>query len=235
MKKKLVFFLFLAVFLTFLSVEAKIDFENQRQAMVKSQIEARGISDSRVLGAMRQVERDKFVPAVFRHLSYTDRPLSIGKGQTISQPFIVALMSECLALKGGERVLEIGTGSGYQAAILAKIAKEVYTIEIIPSLAQGAKKRLEEMGYKNIKVKIGDGFLGWPEFAPFDGIMVTCAPPEVPPPLIEQLKEGGRMVIPVGEFFQELKVLEKKKGKIIIRDVIPVRFVPMTGEGAEKE
>jgi len=210
------------------------DFKKEREAMVKCQIEARGVNDSRVLEAMLKVERDKFVPENVRLYSYADRPLPIGEGQTISQPFIVALMTEALNLKGDEKVLEIGTGSGYQAAILGELAKEVYTIEIVASLARQAEKLLKDLNYMNVKVKTGDGFLGWPEFAPFDGIIVTCAPPQVPPPLIEQLKEGGRMVIPVGEAFQELKLLEKRNGKIITRSIIPVRFVPMTGEGVQK-
>ena len=211
------------------------DFKKDREMMVKGQIEARGITDSRVLEAMRKVERDKFVPPKVRAYSYADRPLPIGEGQTISQPFIVAIMTEVLNLKGGEKVLEIGTGSGYQAAILSELAKEVYTIEIVPSLGRQAEKLLKELNYTNVKVKIGDGFLGWPEFAPFDGIIVTCAPLQVPLPLIEQLKEGGRMVIPVGEAFQELKFLEKRDGEIITRSIIPVRFVPMTGEGVKEQ
>lgn len=214
--------------------ETEEDFQKQREVMVRYQIEARGITNLRVLEAMRKVERHRFVPSEVRALAYTDGPLPIGEGQTISQPFIVALMTEALNLEGGEKVLEIGTGSGYQAAILAELAKEVYTIEIIPSLAEQAERRLKELNYKNIKVKIGDGFLGWKEFSPFDGIIVTCAPPQVPLPLIEQLKEGGRIVIPVGEEFQELKILEKKDGHIIEKGIIPVRFVPMTGEGVKK-
>jgi protein-L-isoaspartate(D-aspartate) O-methyltransferase len=160
--------------------------------------------------------------------------LPIGEGQTISQPYIVALMTELLELKGDEKVLEIGTGSGYQAAILAELAKEVYTIEIIEKLAQTAKERLEKLGYQNIKVKAGDGYLGWPEVAPFDAIIVTCAPPFIPEPLQEQLKEGGRMVIPVGTAYQELKLIRKEKGKIKVKAIIPVRFVPMTGEGVKR-
>lgn len=198
-----------------------------REDMVKTQIEARGVRDKRVLQAMRKVERHKFVPKKLRLLAYTDRPLPIGEGQTISQPYIVALMTEVLGLEGREKVLEVGTGSGYQAAVLAELCAHVYTIEILEPLARNAEALLEELGYENITVKCGDGFLGWKEYAPFDAIIVTCAPPEVPPPLFEQLKDGGRMVIPVGEFFQELRLIEKKEGKSITQDMIPVRFVPM--------
>lgn len=195
--------------------------------MVEEQIIARGIRDERVIQAMLKVERDQFVPENLRQFAYEDRPLPIGYGQTISQPYIVALMTSLLGLKGDEKVLEIGTGSGYQAAILAELTKEVYTIEIIPQLAKQAESRLKKLGYKNVKVKCGDGFEGWPEYAPFDCIIVTCAPEEIPPLLIQQLKEGGRMVIPVGKFWQELKLVVKENDKIKIKDIIPVRFVPM--------
>ncbi|MCX7699131.1 MAG: protein-L-isoaspartate(D-aspartate) O-methyltransferase, partial [Candidatus Goldbacteria bacterium] len=187
----------------------------------------------RVLSAMLKVERHKFVPVKFQKNAYDDNPLPIGYGQTISQPYIVALMTELLELKGNEKVLEIRTGSGYQAAILAELCKEVYTIEIIPELGKNAKKLLKELGYKNIKVKIGDGFVGWKEYAPYDGIIVTCAPKDIPQPLLEQLKEGGRLVIPVGDFYQELLLVKKINGKIIKQSIIPVIFVPMKGE-AEK-
>ena len=198
--------------------------------MVTYQIEARGVKDGRVLEVMRKVERHWFVPQELQHLSYEDTPLPIGEGQTISQPYIVALMTELLQLKGEEKVLEIGTGSGYQAALLAELAKEVYTIEILPTLASRAEKLLKDLGYKNIKVKCGDGYLGWPEFAPFDAIIVTCAPEHIPQSLIEQLAEGGRLVIPVGVSYQELKLLVKTAGKIEQKDIIPVRFVPMLRE-----
>jgi protein-L-isoaspartate(D-aspartate) O-methyltransferase len=202
-------------------------FKVRRENMVKTQIEARGIKDERVLEAMLKIERHKFVPEGLERLAYEDGPLPIGEGQTISQPYIVALMTELLKLKGDEKVLEIGTGSGYQAAILAELAKEVYTMEILSGLASKAEKLLHEMGYKNIRFKVGDGYLGWPEFATFDAIIVTCAPEEIPHPLIEQLAEGGRMVIPVGEGYQELKLLMKNQGKIQEHNTIPVRFVPM--------
>ena len=206
------------------------EFTRQRGLMVREQIEARGIKDKSVLGAMRKVKRHLFVPWAYRHLAYSDTPLPVGEGQTISQPYIVALMTELLALKGKEKVLEIGTGSGYQATILAELAKEVYTIEILEPLANRAKKLLKELGYSNVYIRHGDGFLGWPEFAPFEAIIVTCAPEEIPAPLIEQLAEGGRLVIPVGGFRQELKLVEKKKEKMLTKDIIPVRFVPMLRE-----
>lgn len=208
-------------------IQGEGEFIEMRREMVKTQIEARGVKDKRVLNAMLDVPRHRFVPAGYRNLAYTDQPLPIGEGQTISQPYIVAMMTELSRLKGGEKVLEIGTGSGYQAAILAELSKEVYTIEILEPLAVSAEKLLKEMGYKNIRVKCGDGYLGWPEYAPFDAIIVTCAPEHIPRPLIEQLAEGGRMVIPVGEFYQELKLIEKIKGKMKTTGIIPVRFVPM--------
>lgn len=204
------------------------DFFTQRKDMVELQIKRRGISDQRVLDAMLKVERHVFVPEDLKGFSYLDSPLPIGKGQTISQPYIVGLMTELGRIKDNDKVLEIGTGSGYQAAILAELSKEVYTIEIIPELARRAEDLLNGLGYKNIKVKEGDGYLGWPEYAPFDVIIVTCAPPNVPETLVGQLSEGGRMVIPVGgEANQILKVLIKKNGSIVEEEVIPVRFVPM--------
>jgi protein-L-isoaspartate(D-aspartate) O-methyltransferase len=205
-------------------------FAQKRKQMVENQIKARGIKDLRVLDAMFKVKRHLFVPSNIRHLAYEDCPLPIGEGQTISQPYIVALMTELLALKGTERVLEIGTGSGYQAAILAELVKEVYTIEILEPLARQSEGLLKELNYKNIKVKFGDGFLGWPEFAPFDGIIVTCAPEKIPPPLLEQLAEGGRLVIPVGIYWQDLKLVRKIKDSIKEADIVPVRFVPMLRE-----
>ncbi len=211
----------------------KGDYKTMRERMVETQIKARGVKDPRVLAAMLKVERHRFVPKDLHSSAYSDQPLPIGEGQTISQPYIVALMTELLELKGEEKVLEIGTGSGYQAAILAELAKEVYTIEIIEKLATSAEKLLLELGYKNIKVRAGDGYLGWPDAAPFDAIIVTCAPDHIPKPLVDQLKEGGRMVIPVGEFTQELKKIVKRGGNLETTDVIPVIFVPMTGEGVK--
>jgi protein-L-isoaspartate(D-aspartate) O-methyltransferase len=213
----------------------KGDFKAMREKMVETQIKARGVKDARVLSALVKVERHRFVPEEYLNSAYSDQPLPIGEGQTISQPYIVALMTELLELKGGEKVLEIGTGSGYQAAILGELAKEVYTIEIVESLASMAKNRLSELGYQNIKVKAGDGYLGWPEAAPFDAIIVTAAPDHIPKPLIDQLKEGGRMVVPVGAYAQELKKIVKRSGKIETTDVIPVVFVPMTGEGVKQK
>ncbi|MFQ5867562.1 MAG: protein-L-isoaspartate(D-aspartate) O-methyltransferase [bacterium] len=241
MKRKVVLFLIVAFLIIFNCClgrrgENGADFKKKRRAMVVEQIEGRGIRDRRVLEAMETVPRHKFVPKKYRSFAYSDYPLPIGEGQTISQPYIVALMTECLNLEGDEKVLEVGTGSGYQAAILSELAREVYTIEILGPLAKRAEELLQKLGYGNIKVKCGDGYLGWEEYAPFDGIIVTCAPDHIPQPLIDQLAEGGRMVIPVGEthFPQVLKIVERKKGKLTVQDVIPVRFVPMTGDEAEK-
>lgn len=197
--------------------------------MIDEQIKARGIKDVKVIYAMSKVPRHKFVPFVWRFLAYSDRPLPIGKGQTVSQPYIVALMTELLELKGTEKVLEIGTGSGYQAAILREIVPDVYTIEIIPKLAKTAEKRLKELGYKDIRVKCGDGYYGWHENAPFDGIIVTCGAGHIPPALIEQLSPGGRMVIPVGKGWQKLLLVRKRHGKVTSEFVTDVIFVPLLG------
>jgi protein-L-isoaspartate(D-aspartate) O-methyltransferase len=210
-------------------------FAQARQKMVETQLMGRDITDTRVLAAMAKVERHRFVPVDERAKAYDDCPLPIGEGQTISQPYIVALMTQLLNLKGNEKVLEIGTGSGYQAAVLAELAREVYTIEIVEPLGWAAEVRLKELGYTNITVRIGDGYLGWPEEAPFDDIIVTCAPDKIPQPLIDQLADGGQMVIPVGTYAQELVLVEKKAGKIIRRSVAPVIFVPMTGEGVRRK
>jgi protein-L-isoaspartate(D-aspartate) O-methyltransferase len=203
----------------------------RRARMVETQIVARGVRDTRVLDAMRKVPRHLFVAPEERAHAYEDHPLPIGGSQTISQPYIVALMTELLALPPGARVLEIGTGSGYQSAVLSEIASEVYSIEILPDLARSAGEKLNELGYKNVTVRAGDGYRGWPEHAPFDGIIVTAAPEKIPEPLVDQLAPGGRMVIPVGGFFQELKVFTREEdGTISEKAIIPVRFVPMTGE-----
>jgi protein-L-isoaspartate(D-aspartate) O-methyltransferase len=195
----------------------------------------RGIHEERVLAAMSKVPREEFVPPDLRAASYADQALPIGHGQTISQPFIVAFMTEELRPQSTDRVLEIGTGSGYQAAVLAELVAEVYSIEIIEPLAKNAEATLQRLGYKNVQVKIGDGYKGWPEHAPFDAIIVTCAPEHVPQPLIDQLKEGGRMIIPMGGLGdQDLYLLEKKNGQLERRAILPVRFVPMAGE-AEKQ
>jgi protein-L-isoaspartate(D-aspartate) O-methyltransferase len=203
------------------------DYSLLRKKMVAEQIEARGISDKSVIAALNKVPRHKFVPKNYRHLSYADHPLPIGEGQTISQPYIVALMTEVIQPNKKMKVLEIGTGSGYQAAVLAELCASVYTIEIVETLGLRAKLILKEM-YKNVKVKIGDGYLGWPEEAPFDAMIVTCAPKNIPEPLAAQLKDGGKMVIPVGGAgSQELVVMTKKEGRLIQKAIIPVRFVPM--------
>ena len=201
-----------------------------RERMVAEQIEARDVRDAATLRAMRDVERHLFVPSVHVAEAYEDHPLPIGHGQTISQPYIVAFMTEALGLRGGESVLEVGTGSGYQAAVLAKIAARVYSIEIVEPLAAEARERLARLGYTNVEVRAGDGYLGWPEAAPFDGIMVTAAAPRIPEPLKAQLKDGGRLVIPVGEEFQELVVVTRRGETFEERRVLPVRFVPMTGK-----
>lgn len=209
-------------------------YAERRERMVETQIETRGVKNKLVLDAMRKVPRHLFVAEGLRDVAYTDGPLPIGEEQTISQPYIVALMTELLGLKGGEKVLEIGTGSGYQAAILAEIANEVYTIEIICPLAEKAERKLKEMGYKNITVRCADGYQGWQEHAPFDGVMVTAAPDHIPQPLVDQLKIGGKLVIPVGDLFQELVVVTKTEKGIKKENIIPVRFVPMTGEAEKK-
>lgn len=212
------------------------DFTRLREEMVANQILARGIKDSLVLKAMGKVPRHSFLPMELRDLAYQDGALPIGFGQTISQPYVVALMTQALNLNGDEKVLEVGTGSGYQAAILAEIAKEVYSIEIIPELAQRADSTLKSLGYKNIHVRVGDGFLGWPEAAPFQAIIVTCAPEEAPRPLIQQLADGGRLVIPVGEQgrAQMLRRYIKTEKGVFPKDLGEVYFVPMLGDSALK-
>lgn len=211
-------------------------FEKQRESMVRWQLEARGIKDPRVLDAFRRVPRHEFVLEKYQSDAYSDHPLPIGEGQTISQPYMVAIMTELLQLTGNEKVLEIGTGSGYQTAILSLLAKEVYTIEIIEPLAKSAEERLKRLGYNNVYVRVGDGYQGWPENAPFDGIIITCAPPYLPEPLKEQLAEGGKIVAPIGEKgqMQILTVFEKKNGKIVKREEGGCFFVPMTGEIEKK-
>ncbi|MBD3332603.1 protein-L-isoaspartate(D-aspartate) O-methyltransferase [candidate division GN15 bacterium] len=205
-------------------------YQLRRQAMVKQHIAGRGIGDSAVLAAMGSVPRHLFVPTAYREGAYGDFPLPIEHGQTISQPYIVAAMTELLKPDSTSRILEVGTGSGYQAAILAEIVDSVFTIEIVAPLAVRAEELLDSLGYDNIVVKAGDGFAGWPEHAPFDGVIVTCAPSNVPRPLVEQLAEGGRMVIPVGDITQELVVLTKHTDSLVREVAFPVRFVPMTGE-----
>jgi protein-L-isoaspartate(D-aspartate) O-methyltransferase len=198
-----------------------------RERMVVEQIEMRGVRDPRVLAAMRSVPRHELVPKSQRGHAYEDRPLPIGRGQTISQPYVVAAMTEALALKGGERVLEVGTGSGYQAAVLSGLCKEVYSIELEPELAARAARDLARLGYTNVHVKQGDGWLGWPEHAPFDAIVVTAAPDVVPPVLVDQLAVGGRLVIPVGTWEQSLLLLRKTEKGVEREELFGVRFVPM--------
>jgi protein-L-isoaspartate(D-aspartate) O-methyltransferase len=202
----------------------------RREEMVERQIAARGVKDARVLAAMRAVPRHLFVPPSEAGRAYEDCPLSIGSGQTISQPYVVALMTEQLRLTGREKVLEIGTGSGYQTAVLASVAGRVFSIEIRPELAASATERLRALGFQNVEVRAADGYRGWPEQGPFDAILVTAAPERIPPPLLAQLAPGGRMVIPVGGFYQELKVIENTPAGIVESSVLPVRFVPFVGE-----
>ena len=201
--------------------------ERLRELMVKNQIEARGVTDERVLKAMRTVERHKFIPGHNVSSAYDDHPLPIGHGQTISQPYIVALMTELCELKGTEKVLEIGTGSGYQTAIFSLLAREVYSIEIVEPLGKSARQKLAELGYRNVEIRIGDGYAGWPEQAPFDVIMLTASPPRIPQRLIDQLADGGVLVAPEGEFSQELVTIKKSNGKISKKTITYVRFVPM--------
>lgn len=202
--------------------------------MVEEQLQSRGIRDPLVLSAMGKVSRHQFIPAELHNLAYTDGPLPIGEDQTISQPYIVAVMTELLHLKKGGRVLEIGTGSGYQTAVLCEIACKVYTIEIIEALALRADETLRRLGYKNFELKIGDGYQGWPEQAPFDAIIVTAAPDHVPEPLYQQLASGSRMVLPVGDGNQQLTVVTKTKDGMRKEESLPVRFVRMTGEAEDK-
>ncbi len=201
-----------------------------REAMVAAQIEARGVKDEATLAAMRRVARHLFVPSESRDAAYEDHPLPIGSGQTISQPYIVAFMTEAAALQPGETVLEIGTGSGYQAAVLAHVAARVHTIEIVKPLAESAAATLKRLGCDTVSVRAGDGYQGWPEAAPFDAILVTAAAPRIPEPLKQQLKEGGRLVVPVGDDWQELVVVTRRGARFEEKRVLPVRFVPMTGK-----
>ena len=208
-------------------------YEKMRLSMVEDQIKRRGVKDERVLNAMREVPRHEFVPAHLKKYAYADEPLPIGEDQTISQPYIVAYMTEYLRLGEGDKVLEIGTGSGYQAAVLAEIVDTVYTIEIVDVLAESAEKTLERLEYDNVLVKRGDGYAGWPENAPFDAIIITAAPTKIPQPLKEQLKVGGFMILPLGDYSQELVLIEKNTNGFEQKSLLPVRFVPMTGEIAE--
>lgn len=205
------------------------DFDQQRARLVGA-LRSQGITSNAVLEAIAKVPRHEFVPPSLRHLAYQNQPLPIGHEQTISQPFIVAYMTEAASIASGEKVLEIGTGSGYQAAVLAELSKEVYSIEIIPELADGARSVLTKLGYQNVQVKTGNGYLGWPEQAPFDAIVVTAAPDEVPRALVEQLAFRGKMVVPVGTSFQQMVIISKDESGLVERRTLPVRFVPMTGK-----
>jgi len=211
-------------------------YADARRKMVSQQLAFRDISNARVLAAMGRVPRHEFVPAMLRGAAYADRPLPIGHDQTISQPYIVAFMTQALDPKPSDRVLEIGTGSGYQAAVLAELVAKVYTIEIVAPLGERARADLARLKYGNVLVKVGDGYEGWPEHAPFDAIIVTCSPTKIPGPLVAQLRDGGRMIIPVGDerSAQELILLEKRGGKVEQRGVLPVRFVPMTGKAQQR-
>jgi len=209
-------------------------YEGQRLKMVEAQIVRRGIKDNNVLDAMRKIPRHLFVPEKYRNSAYNDGPLPIAQEQTISQPYIVAIMTELLQIDSTSKVLEIGTGSGYQAAVLAEISDSVYSIEIIPELAHRADTLLDSLGYTSAHIRAGDGYQGWPEAAPFDAIIVTAAAPKLPQPLVDQLKPSGRMVIPVGEYYQELLLITKDQDSVLQKSVIPVRFVPMTGKVQQK-
>lgn len=215
------------VFLLCYANSEAADYKKKRDTMVDEQIISRGIEDAKVIAAMRKVERHVFVSFLMRHLAYADGPVSIGHGQTISQPYIVAFMTAVLGLNENDTVLEIGTGSGYQAAILAEIVKKVYTIEILEPLAKSARERLEKLGYKNIEVKCGDGYQGWPQYAPFDKIIVTAAPDHIPMELAAQLKVGGKMIIPLGTSYQELYLITKTGDGLLKERLFPVRFVSM--------
>jgi protein-L-isoaspartate(D-aspartate) O-methyltransferase len=228
---------FISISAVAMSFDAAADgFERRRREMVEKDIAGRGIKDRKLLDAMLKVQRHLFVDESLRDRAYDDRPLPIGEGQTISQPYIVALMTEAVSLKGNERVLEIGTGSGYQAAVLAEIVKEVYTIEIHKRLFEMTQERLRRLGYKNIHVKLGDGYVGWEAHAPFDVIMITAAPSRIPEPLLSQLKEGGRLIVPLGStlYHQYLTLVKKEKDKYVTKELGGVVFVPMTGEAQKK-
>ena len=218
--------------LTPLNQGGEVEFEEARSAMVEHHLRARGISDPRVLEVMGRVPRHLFVSRSLWDQAYADHPLPIGEGQTISQPYVVALMTESLRLRGTERVLEIGTGSGYQAAVLSELSEEVYTIEIKESLAESAEERLKRLGYGNVHVKWADGYFGWEEHAPFDAIIITCAVNHIPPHLIQQLEDGGRLILPLGStaYYQTLTLIEKEGEELIVTYIIQVRFVPMVGE-----
>ncbi|MGD2079901.1 MAG: protein-L-isoaspartate(D-aspartate) O-methyltransferase [Nitrospirota bacterium] len=217
---------------------AEDTYDKERRRMVAEDIRGRGVESEKVVEAMGDVPRELFVPSKYRDSAYADNPLPIGEGQTISQPYVVALMTEALELRPSDRVLEIGTGSGYQAAVLAEIAGEVYTVEIRETLARSAEERLKKLGYRNVRVKYADGYFGWPEHAPFDAIIITAAVNHIPPPLIKQLREGGRLILPLGRttFYQTLTLATKLEGgEMRLLQMSPVRFVPMVGEAQKGE
>lgn len=239
MRTTVLFFLLTWIFLfpsahTVASEDAQII--KSRKRMVEHDLKGRDITDTKVLEIMGRVPRHLFVDKSLQSKAYADHPLPIGEGQTISQPYIVALMTQILQVKPGEKVLEIGAGSGYQAAVLAELTDQVYTIEIRASLSQMAAQRLKQLGYEKVKVKYGDGYFGWEEYAPFDAIIVTCAANHIPPPLIKQLKENGRLIIPLGSttYFQTLTLLTKKNGQTDVQHLLGVSFVPMTGEAQKR-
>lgn len=238
MANKYCFYLFLTIFLFVAAFSAHPEdtYEKKRKFMIEHDIQGRGIKDRRVLEVMGKLPRHLFVEEQLRSRAYGDYPLPIGEGQTISQPYVVALMTEALKLKPSDRVLEIGTGSGYQAAVLAAIVSQVYTIEIKKVLAQQAEERLARIGYRNVRVKYGDGYFGWEEYAPFDAIIITASANHIPPPLIKQLKENGRLIIPLGStiYYQSLTLATKKKGEMELEQLGSVAFVPMTGEAQKK-
>jgi len=239
MRTTVLFFLLTWIFLfpsahTVASEDAQII--KSRKRMVEHDLKGRDITDAKVLEIMGRVPRHLFVDKSLQSKAYADHPLPLGEGQTISQPYIVALMTQILRVKPGEKVLEIGAGSGYQAAVLAELTDQVYTIEIRASLSQMAAQRLKQLGYEKVKVKYGDGYFGWEEYAPFDAIIVTCAANHIPPPLIKQLKENGRLIIPLGSttYFQTLTLLTKKNGQTDVQHLLGVSFVPMTGEAQKR-
>lgn len=245
MNKKATFLFMVLIFTTSITTHKKVNAETikqndqhtiQRKKMVRYQLKNRDIQDKRVLAAMNKVERHKYVPDWLSERAYTDNPLPIGYGQTISQPYIVALMTQSLRLKESDKVLEIGTGSGYQAAILGELVKEVYTIEIIKELADSASRRLTTLGYKNIKVKHADGYFGWGEKGPFDAIIITAAANHIPPPLLQQLKEKGKLIVPLGDtlMFQTLTLVTREGKETRTEFITGVRFVPLTGKVLEK-
>jgi protein-L-isoaspartate(D-aspartate) O-methyltransferase len=225
----------LAVSLALAAPSGGDDYEARRRSMVELQLRPRGITQPEVLAAMMQVPRHLFVPESLKSVAYEAQPLSFGAGRTIYEPYVVALMTQLLGLKRGDRVLEVGTGSGYHAAVLSRIAREVYSIEISEPVGRQAAKRLEVLGYHNVEVRIGDGYQGWPDKALFDAILLSAAPKEIPKPLLSQLRVGGKMVVPVGGFFQDLLVITKTADGLERRTVIPVRLSPMKGKAQNGE